>query len=100
MAKHSYKIDSSCHLHSTDKFSLHFHYSNERVPSFQKGRNFLWPIYCRMISLFALLLLIDYGSTRCTVCSQHNSKIENKLLKKVNIVHMKHVNIVIAEVKI
>ena len=53
-----------------------------------------------MVSLFPLLFLIGYRSTGCIVCSRHNGLIQNKCLKKVNIVHMKYGNIVTVEVKV
>ena len=75
--RYSYKIDSSSYLPSTDKYELRRHYSlqMECIPGFQKENNFLWPIYYKMVSLFALLFLNGYGSTRCNVCSQHNGMI-------------------------
>ena len=66
---------------------------------FSGGKEFLM-VHKYKIELFALLFLIVYGSTRCTPCSQHNGMIYHKFLKKVNIVHTKYVNTVIAEVKI
>ena len=51
-----------------------------------------------MVSLFPLLVLIGYGSTSCTVCSQHNGMIYKKL-KKVNIDPTRFVNM-IADVKL
>ena len=98
---YSYRIDSSFYLPSTDKYNLYCHYSLqiEWVPGFIKEGMSNFPYSTRWYhflhsfyySVMDAPVLLFVGSIKAW---------SKNFLKKVNIVHMKYVSIMIAEVKI